>query len=283
MSLNTQIKKLTLTIVVNLFLLLIAFIFMLPVFWMISTAFKVPEQIAVFPPQWIPDPITLRAFREGFDFMPFGQFFWNSTLIAVLGTTGTLISCSLAAFGFAKMKAKLKSLWFTLMISTLMIPGTVTLIPTFFIFSRLGWIDTYLPLILPAWFGASAFSIFLLRQFFASIPNELSEAALIDGSGWFRIYGSLYLPNSKPAMLVVMIFAVVHHWNDFFAPMIYLTSTSNYTLAIGLNAFRHMHGGAMDTGPMMAMALISVLPILIIYLFTQKFLIQGVVTSGLKG
>ena len=250
---------------------------------MLSTAFKVPQQIAVFPPQWIPDPFTLRAFREGFRVMPFMLFFRNSSHITIMVTFGTLLSCSLAAFGFAKMKSRLKSFWFTLMLSTMMIPGTVTLIPMFFVFSRIGWVDTFLPLIVPSFFGASAFSIFLLRQFFIAIPNELSEAALIDGSSWFGIYANLYMPNAKPALLVVLIFSMVHTWNDFFAPLIYLISPRRYTLAIGLRLFHNMHGATLDTGPMMAMALVSVLPILIIFLLCQKYFIQGVVTSGLKG
>ena len=169
------------------------------------------------------------------------------------------------------------------MLSTMMIPSMITLIPTYSIYAKLGLTDSAIPLILPLFFGGSAYSIFLLRQFFMTMPSSLGEAAFLDGCSWFGVFTHIYLPNAKPALLVVTMFAFVNTWNDFFNPMIYLSSPEKYTIAIGLAAFKKMYGGTMDLGPLMAMSLLCVAPIIILYLICQKYFVEGIATSGIKG
>lgn len=279
MKQNNRIKG----FLTNCILTLLALLFVAPLVWMISLSFKTPQQAAVYPPKLLPVPVSLRSFL---DILSEGQFFSylkNTVLITVLSTLGTLISSSLAAFGFGCLHCRLKNLWFTLMLSTMMIPSTITLIPTYSIYAKIGLTDSIVPLILPLFFGGSAYSIFLLRQFFMSMPVTLGEAAFLDGCNWFKVFWYIYLPNAKPALLVVIMFAFVNTWNDFFNPMIYLSSPDKYTIAIGLAAFKKMHGGTMDLGPLMAMSLLCVTPILLLYLFCQKYFVEGIATSGIKG
>lgn len=263
-------------------LLFLSLIFLLPLFYMITTSLKSPQQIALYPPQWIPYPITLRAYAEGLSQGLFGRFAFNTVLTTLLRVLGTLLSSALCGFAFACLNAKGKNLWFLCLMATMMIPGTVTLIPMFMFYSKIGWVNTFLPLVVPAFLGGGAFNIFLLRQFFSSIPQSLSESARIDGCGWLRVLGGIYVPNAKPALIVVAIFTFVAAWNDYFGPLIYLTSPSKYTIAIGLTLFKDQYGGVMDTGPMMAMTFLSVLPVMLLYGFCQKYFVQGVVTSGMK-
>ena len=207
----------------------------------------------------------------------------NTVKIAVLCVAGTLTSCSLAAFGFAKFQAKGKNILFMVVLSTMMVPTTVTLIPMYNFYSKLHWLNTITPLVLPAFFGASTYNIFLLRQFFAGLPNELGESAQLDGAGWFRIFRSIYLPNAKPALLVAAINQLVFCWNDYMGPLIYLGKPATFTIALGLNAFKGEQGATMDIGPLMAMACVTILPVLLLYLFFQKYFVEGVAASGIKG
>ena len=241
-----------------------------------------PGQTIAYHPQWIPNPITLRSFIEGVEGSVFGTFFENSTLVTALCIIGTLLSSSLVAFGFARLTAKLKNLWFVLLLSTMMIPGTVTLIPIYSLYSKIGWINTILPLVVPSFLGVNVFYIFLLRQIFVSIPKELAESAMIDGCSWLKIFYKIFLPNAKPALIVVAIFTFVSTWNDFFGPMIFLIDPNKYTLAVGLNSYKQQYSGVMDMGPLMAMSLLTVLPILILFLVAQKYFVQGIATTGLK-
>lgn len=164
-----------------------------------------------------------------------------------------------------------------------MIPSSVTLLPTYTIFSKFGLVNTYWPLIIPSLFGGGAFYIFLLRQFFAAIPNELSEAAIVDGCSWFGVFWKVVFPNAKPALIVVVINQFVYSWNDYFAPMIYLQQPEKYTVSLGISFFKSMYGSMIDVGPMMAVAMLAIVPILILYISCQKYFIEGVVTSGIKG
>lgn len=272
------------TVFWELVLALLAAFFLLPILWMLKTSLMTAPQTVAYPEIWIPNPFTLRAFAKGLDMMPnFLQYYANTALITLLTVIGTALSSSLAAFGFARLWAPSKKIWFYLLMSTIMIPGTVTLIPTFVLYSKLHWVDTFLPLVLPSFFGGTAFNIFLLRQFFSSLPKDLGESALIDGCSWLRIYGQIYLPNARPALLVVIMFTFVATWNDYMGPLIYLTNPQKFTLSIGLNFFKNQYGGASDLGPLMAMALLSVLPILILYLACQKYFVEGIVTTGIKG
>ena len=267
-------------------LIVMALIFSFPTLWMIFNSFYDTTQATAYPPRFIPDPWTLRSYRSVFNVNNNTNvlvYFKNSAVVTLLCIAGTLLSASLAAFGFAKLKSRYKNTLFFIVLSTMMIPTTVTLIPLYNVYSKIGFIDTLYPLVLPAFFGSSAFSIFLLRQFFAAIPKELSESAIIDGCSWFQIFYRIVVPNSIPAFTVVLINTFVYNWNDYFIPMIMLSSKDKYTIAIGLTFSKDMYGNIIDTGPMMALATLSILPILILYLVGQKAFITGVVTTGIKG
>jgi ABC-type glycerol-3-phosphate transport system permease component len=270
------------TIVVDLILALLALSFIAPLVLMISTAFKTPEQSSAYPPSLIPNPFSLRSFQEALSGGKFYQYLSNTVFITFMATLGTLISSSLVAFGFARLRCRHKKFWFTLMLSTMMIPSTITLIPMYSMYAKMGIIDSFLPLILPFFFGGSAYSIFLLRQFFLAIPAELSEAAFLDGCSWLDIFARIYIPNAKPALIVVTIFSFVSNWNDFFNPMIYLSSPEKFTISIGLAEFKKMYGGAMDLGPLMSMSLLCVIPLIVLYLLCQKYFVEGIVTTGIK-
>lgn len=270
------------SILIAVLLSLLAALFLFPYFWMVTTALKPIDQISKF---WeiLPNPVTLRSFKEGLELAPFFKYTLNTIRIGVLSVAGVLISCSLVAFGFAKFQAKSKKLLFMVLLATMMVPQTVTLIPAYMLYSRLGWVNTIIPLTLPMFFGGSAFNIFLLRQFFSSLPSELGEAALIDGCNWMRIFVKIYLPNTVPALLVVTINTLVFVWNDYMNPLVYLGKPSDYTIALGLNMFKGQHGGVIDSGPLMAMASITILPLLLLYVGFQKYFVEGIATSGIKG
>lgn len=202
-------------------------------------------------------------------------------MITFLATLGGVFSSALVAFGFARLSFPGRKVLFILVLSTMLIPQQVTMIPTFILFSRMGWVGTYLPLIVPAWLGGGAYSIFLLRQFFMNIPMELDEAAKIDGCSNFKIFWYILIPLSVPALITVGIFSVVWNWNDFLNPMIYLKDSHDFTLAIGLTQFSSLYGS--QTHLLMAASTLVLLPILLLFFIGQKYFIQGVATTGLKG
>ena len=263
-------------------MILVSLVFCFPVLYLIFTGFKTPQETVAFPPTLIPKKWTLSAYEEGLSSGIFSKYLLNSIFVSGMVVIGTVSSAALVGFGFARLRSRMKNFLFMLVLATMMIPSSVTLIPVYSIYSKIGWIDTYLPLIVPAFTGGGAFSIFLIKQFFEAIPNELVESSKIDGAGWFTIFWKMFLPNSKPVLLVVIIFAFVNSWNDFFAPLIFLINPEQFTVAIGLNTFRNSYGAAMDIAPLMAMATLSVLPILLLFVFAQKYFVQGITTTGLK-
>lgn len=263
-------------------MILVSLVFCFPVLYLIFTGFKTPQETVAFPPTLIPKKWTLSAYEEGLSSGIFSKYLLNSIFVSTMVVIGTVSSAALVGFGFARLRSRMKNFLFMLVLATMMIPSSVTLIPVYSIYSKIGWIDTYLPLIVPAFTGGGAFSIFLIKQFFEAIPNELVESSKIDGAGWFTIFWKMFLPNSKPVLLVVIIFAFVNSWNDFFAPLIFLINPEKFTVAIGLNTFRNSYGAAMDIAPLMAMATLSVLPILLLFVFAQKYFVQGITTTGLK-
>lgn len=262
---------------------LLSTLFVLPFIWMVSTAFKTAPQCVDYPPTFIPRPFTLRSFREVFAISPILTYIRNSVVISLLNILGTLISCSLVAYGFARFRCREKSFWFTILLSTMMIPSFTLIIPQFSLYVKLGWVNTILPLTLPSFLATNAFSVFILRQFFMSFPRELDEAARLDGCSYMGVLIRILLPNSKTSMFVVALFCFVGTWNDFFGPLIYLNDMEKYTLAVGLVMLKASQGATLDMGPMMAGALLAVVPTFILYLTCQKYFVQGVVTSGLKG
>jgi multiple sugar transport system permease protein len=261
---------------------LVAFstVFIVPFLWLLSTSLKPESQIFVWPPVWIPDPITFEHYVGGLSFLPFGRFTVNSLLIAVMAVVGTLFSCSLAAYGLARIRWPGRNLLFAVILATLLIPFQVRLIPLFIIFKNLGWIDTFLPLIVPHFFG-NAFFIFLLRQFFLTIPQELSEAAKIDGASEVDIFRRIILPLARPALATVALFEFLARWDDFLGPLIFLSSQENYTVSLGLAMFRGQQGSFW--GMLMAVSTVMALPIIVLFFFTQRTFIQGITLTGIKG
>lgn len=276
-------KKRTIQIIIGYLLLLpFAILFLIPFLWSLSTALKPLDQAFLFPPKWIPNPIMWENFVKGWNAAPFGRFFLNTTIITVLAVLGTVLSSSIVAYGFARLESFDKNLLFILLLSTMMLPGQVTMIPVYILFKNLGWLNTFLPLIVPSWFGGGAFNIFLFRQFFLTIPKEFDDAAKVDGAGYFTIFWKIILPLSKPVLITITIFSIIYHWNDFLNPLIYLDKIEKFTIAIGLRYFQDNYQ-ATYINLMMAVSLIALLPILILFLVAQRFFIKGIVLSGLKG
>ncbi|MCB0065036.1 MAG: carbohydrate ABC transporter permease [Caldilineaceae bacterium] len=253
----------------------------LPLIWLVSTAFKTGAQTFYMPPQWIPDPIVWQNFPDAFAAVPFHRYFWNTMTVVFWATTGTLFTSTLTAFAFARLRFPGRGVLFGLVLSTIMLPSIVTLIPTFIVFRNLGWINTFLPLTVPFWLGGGPFNIFLCRQFFMTIPYELDEAARIDGASNFRIYWSIILPLSVPVLATVAIFSFINHWNDFFLPLIYLQKTDMWTMAIGLQGFRDLYSTSWNL--MMAASTAMILPLLVLFFFAQRYFISGIHMSGIAG
>jgi multiple sugar transport system permease protein len=267
--------------VVYILLVAISVIMLIPLVWMISTALKSLDQVGIFPPEWIPNPVLWDNFGQALTFLPFALYFRNTGIITGFSILGTLISCSLVAYGFARLRARGREALFLLVLSTLMLPNQVTMIPQYVLFAKLHWIDTFLPLIVPNFLG-NAFFIFLLRQFMMTIPLEMDEAARIDGAGYVRIFVRIILPLIKPALATVAIFTFVYNWNDFLYPLIYLNSEQNLTLSLALSKFTGMYGST-AWNLLMAASLVVVMPCLLLFFFAQRYFIQGIVVSGLKG
>jgi multiple sugar transport system permease protein/sn-glycerol 3-phosphate transport system permease protein len=259
-----------------------AIVIITPLFWMISTSLKKQFEIFVLPPQWIPPSPQWDNYAEIFRVAPFGTYLLNSTIVTGCSVVGGVISCSMAGYGFARMRFPGRDLIFIIILSTLMLPESMTLIPRFIVFEKLGWLNTLKPLIIPSFFGA-AFQIFLLRQFFRTIPNDLEDAARLDGAGTFRIFATIVLPLSKPALVTCGIFSFIFTWNDFLRPLLYLNTTDKYTVAIGLLNFT----GSNRVGPqmhlLMAASFMATIPVLVVFLISQRLFVKGIVFSGMKG
>jgi ABC-type glycerol-3-phosphate transport system permease component len=252
----------------------------IPVGWMISTAFKERTQIFAWPPVYWPDPFRWQNFTEVLEKIPFIRFAANSLFLAVMNIIGRLISCTVVAYSFARLRFPGRNLLFMLLLSSLMLPWQVTLIPTFALFQRLGWVDTYLPLIVPAFFG-HAFFIFLMRQYIMTIPRELDEAARIDGASTWGVFMRVILPLCTPPMILITVFTFLGTWNDFMGPLLYLSDYERYTIQLGLNMLRGRFN--IQWNLIMAGSLMAVLPCIIIFFLTQKHLIGGIANVGIKG
>lgn len=257
-------------------------LFLFPLVWMISTALKPIDQTMIMPPRWIPEPVQWENFWEAVNYIPFFTYARNTLTIAILGTLGTVLSSSIVAYGFARIEWKGRNLVFLVLLATMMVPFPVTMVPLYAVFRELHWIGTFRPLWVPAWFGASAFNVFLLRQFFLTIPRDFDDAARIDGCSEFGIYRRVVLPLSRPALAVVALFHFMYCWNDFLGPLIYLIDQDTFTLALGLQFFQSRQGGT-PWNLLMAASTLVVAPIIILFFFTQRTFIQGIAMSGIKG
>lgn len=252
-----------------------------PALWMISTALKPDTQVYASPPIWIPDPLMWENFAKAWSLAPFTRYFINTSLFTLAVVFGTVLSCSLAAYGFAKLRFPGRDFLFVVLLATMMIPGMVTMIPQFILFSKLGWVGTYLPLVVPSFF-AGAFFTFLLRQFYLTIPTELSEAAKMDGASDFWIWRRVIVPLSAPTLSTVAIFTFEGTWNSYVGPILYLNKEELYTLQVGLQFFRT--ASEVQWQYLMAASLLVMLPVIIIFFAFQRYFVEGAaISSAVKG
>ena len=254
-----------------------------PVLWMIASSFK-PERVIFSDFSLWPDEASLRAYGAGWSGLRvrFGRFFLNSAMVSLLAVIGNVVACSLAAFAFARLQFRFKKFWFALMLGTLMLPYHVTLIPQYVLFLRLGWVDTFLPLVVPKFLAVDAFFIFLMVQFFRGLPRELDEAAMMDGCGPWGVYWRIVLPLSKPVLATAAIFSFIWTWDDFFGPLIYLNDVELYTAPLALRSFVDSTSRT-EWGPLFAMSTLSLAPVFAVFLLFQRHIIRGIAMSGLKG
>ena len=257
-----------------------SFFMLMPLVWLVRSSFMELNQIFIFPPVWIPEPFTFENYPGVFEAVPFLKYFINTFTILIPSVIGILISCCMGAYAFSRLNWPYRDFIFAVLMTTLMLPYAVTLIPTFLIWAKLGLVNTFWPLIIPKWFGA-IFYIFLLRQFFLTIPKELDEAAKIDGANPLQILWHVILPLSRPALITVAIFAALAEWNDFLGPLIYLNNDEDYTLAIGLAQFTGLYHSQWNL--LMAASTMVVIPVIILFFFAQKHFIEGIALTGTKG
>jgi multiple sugar transport system permease protein len=262
-------------------LLLGAALFSVPFIWTVSTALKTNDQVFAVPPVWVPRPVEWTNFQRAWTELPFTRFVGNTILVTLLALVGQVASASLVAYGFARFQFRGRNFLFILMLSTMMLPAQVTMIPVFLIWRHFHLIDTFAPLTVPEYFGGGAFTIFLLRQFFLTIPRELDEAALLDGASYFQIWHKIILPLSRPALTTVVILSFLSHWDEFMRPLIYLNSMEKFTVSIGLRMFQDMFGVQLEL--LMAAALIHILPCIFLFAIAQRHFIKGIAMTGLKG
>lgn len=256
-------------------------VIMLPFFWMITTSLKRPGTEFAFPIEWWPNPPRWENYREGWTVMPFTRWLGNSTLITGIAILGSILSSAVVGFGFARIRFPGRDALFLLVLATMMLPFPSVIVPLFLLFKSLGWIDTYLPLTVPSFFGANAFFIFLLRQFFKTLPLDLDDAARVDGCNTFTVFWHICLPLIRPALGIIFVFAFMHNWNDFLGPLIFLSDSEKYTLALGLRFFQGRF--RVEWALLMAVSLLILLPNIALFFIAQKYYIQGIVVSGVKG
>ncbi|MFN4153907.1 MAG: carbohydrate ABC transporter permease [Paracoccaceae bacterium] len=266
----------------HVFLIVLSVIMLYPLLWLFASSLKPEAEIFSSLSLWPSDP-QWSNYTDGWNGLPvsFSRFYLNSTIVAVLSVIGNLVSCSFAAYAFARLQFTGKSLLFALMMMTLMIPYHVVLIPQYVLFLKLGWVDTYLPLVIPRFLAADGFFIFLMMQFYRQIPRELDEAAMIDGCSPFKIYWAVILPLSLPAMATAAIFSMIWVWEDFLTPLIYLNDINSYTVPLALRLFLDQEGQS-NFAQMFAMSVLSLLPVLAFFVLFQKLIIRGIATSGMK-
>jgi multiple sugar transport system permease protein len=255
-----------------------------PLLWMLVSSFK--ENTEIFTdPSLIPKSITFDNYKTGWAGLSgynFGKFFLNTFFVAALSIIGTLVSCSMAAYAFGRLEFVMKKVFFAIMLTTLMLPFHVTVIPQYIMFNKFGWINSYLPLTVPKFFAVEAFFIFLIVQFIRSLPRELDQAAKIDGCGPIKMYGYLILPLTMPALVTSAIFTFIWTWNDFFSQLLYLSGINMYTVALALRMFTDSSGDS-SWGALFAMSILSLVPVFVVFIFFQRYLIEGIAAGGLKG
>ena len=253
---------------------------LVPLFWMISSALKSEYEVFAWPPQWIPAVIQWANFPDALTALPFATYFVNTLTVTIVSVGGTLLSSTMVAYGFARFRAPGRQFWFLVMVSTMMLPYAVFMIPQFVLFNKLHWVNSLRPLIVPAFFG-NPFYIFLLRQFFLSVPTDMEEAAKIDGANALQALYHVLLPLARPALAAVAIFQFLGAWNDFLGPLIFLNDQRLYTLALGINFFKSQH--LVQWNLLMAASLVVMLPCVALFFAAQRYFIEGITLTGVKG
>lgn len=261
--------------------------FMFPFVWTVLSSLKTGGELFTFPPTWFPEVAQYQNYPKVFEIVSWAAWTWNSTFVSIVSTFGAVLTAALVGYSFARFRYPARDVLFMITLSTMMLPVEVTLIPLYLMFAKIGWLDTYRPLIVPSFFGGSAFLIFLMRQFFMSIPIDLDEAARIDGANYLRIFWQILIPLSIPVTATAAVLTFMAQWNEFLQPFIFLNTKSKYTLAIGIRYFQAVAGFADDTEPkyhlLMAASVMMTAPIIIIFFLAQRYLVQGIVMSGIKG
>ncbi len=271
-------------IILHLFIIAVGILMLYPLLWMISSSFKPDSEIFKNISFW-PTTFTFENYVKGWaglSGVSFGKFFANTFFIVAVSIIGTVLSCSMAAYAFARLDFAFKKVWFAIMLTTMMLPFHVTVIPQYIIFNKLEWVNTYLPLTLPKFLAGDGFFIFLMVQFIRTIPRELDEAAKMDGCGPIRLYSTLIMPLALPALITTMIFTFIWTWNDFFSQLLYIGDINLYTVALGLRMFLDAMGQS-SWGSMFAMSTISLIPLFALFIFFQRYLIEGITAGGVKG
>ncbi|MFC3804050.1 carbohydrate ABC transporter permease [Cohnella sp. GCM10012308] len=262
-------------------LLICAALAAVPFLWLVRSSLMRTDELFIFPPRIWPEEPLWQNYADVFEIIPFARYLFNTLLILIPVMVGVVLTSSMCGYAFARLRFRFRNAWFALILSTMMLPSAVTLIPTFIMWSELRAVNTFWPLILPAWFGGGAFNIFLMRQFFMNIPRDLDESAVIDGASFLQIYIRIMLPLVKPALTVVAFFTFMNVWNDFFGPLIFLNEDSKFTLALGLLQLKGMY--ATDWNLLMAGSAIMVLPAIAMFFIGQKYFIEGISLTGIKG
>lgn len=267
--------------VLHTLLLVTAIAFLVPTAWLVSSSLKASTEIFVHPVKWIPDRPVWSNYIEAFTAQPLARFALNTAIVVLAAVSGTALSASVVAYSFARLRWPGRDLFFGALLASMMLPEVVTLVPKFILFRSLGWVGTFLPLIVPFWFGGTPFFVFLLRQFFRGIPYELDEAARIDGAGSLRILTQIILPLAKPALATVIIFSLLANYNDFLHPLIYLTKKDTWTLALGIRFFNDVYVSRWEL--IFAAATVMLIPMAALFFAAQRYFVQGIQLTGLSG
>lgn len=273
--------RLAATLTKHTVLIVVSLVFLMPLVWMVSGSLKTAADIGKFPIEWFPEVITTGNYAYGLSAFPFARYFFNTLLICIPSMIGAAFSSALVGYGLARIDWPFRNVLFGVLVATMMIPFYVTMVPLFTAYRAIGWTDTYLPLIVPQFFGVPFF-IFLMRQFFMGIPATLSDAARVDGAGELRIFFQVILPLCKPALAAVALFQFLASWSDLLGPLLYLSDSNSYTLSLGLTFFQGAEGDT-AVGPLMAVSTLILIPVIVLFFFAQRTFIQGITMTGIKG
>ncbi len=291
-SRKARVRRIVGRILIYAALVVMSAIYFLPLWWMLITSVKTLKETFSYPPTWFPRTFTLEGYVNAWTYMPWPKHFMNTMTIVVGVLFGIVLSASLCAYGFSRLRVPGRDIVFIIVLASMMLPAQVTIIPTYIFFKELGWLNSFKPLIIPAWFGGGAFNIFLMRQFFTSMPAELVEAARIDGSAHLGIWWRIMMPLSKPALTAITVFTIQGTWNDFFGPLLYLNSKDKMTLALALQVFNTIAGSAAQNAAyqqiglytaLMAASTVVTIPMIILFISAQRYFVEGIQMTGLKG